>query len=94
MTAGAGISDGERLCALVAAEDLQGFLDGLCAAAAEMMYRVTGTWTETVITLNRPKRPTLTAGKSANAARLEGTAQRLCQRSRSMRLEPDPDFCR
>lgn len=81
MTAGAGISDGDRLYALVAAEDLQGFLDGVCAAAAEMMYRVTGTWTETVITLNRPKRSTLLAGNSPNASRLGDSVRLLCQGS-------------
>ncbi|WP_168223125.1 ANTAR domain-containing protein [Pseudarthrobacter sp. NIBRBAC000502770] len=65
----------------MAAEDLQGFLQGLCAAAAEMMYRVTGTWTETVITLNRPKRSTLIAGNSPNASRLGDSVRLLCQRS-------------
>lgn len=79
MTAGAGISDGERLYALVSAGDLRGFLEGMCAVAADVMYRASGALTETAVTVDRRKRPTISAGTGVNAARLERIVRGLGQ---------------
>ncbi|NUP58169.1 MAG: GAF and ANTAR domain-containing protein [Pseudarthrobacter sp.] len=79
MTAGPGTSDAERLYALVGAGDLRGFLEGMCAVAADVMYRACGTLTEAAVAVDRRKRRTISGGSGVNAARLEGIVRGLGQ---------------
>ncbi|MDJ1114251.1 GAF and ANTAR domain-containing protein [Microbacterium dauci] len=66
-----------RLHALVATEDIKGFLDGMSGLAAATMSKGTGERIESAVTLVRRKRSTTIAGSSDDAILLDGIEQRL-----------------
>jgi hypothetical protein len=77
MTAQDDPGDFEQLHALVATEDIKGFLDGMTGLAAAMMTGTTGERVETAVSLRRRKHSTTIAGSSDDAIMHDGFEQRL-----------------